>query len=357
MQVLLRAPFDTFSGYGNDAVDIAIWLRRAGVNVVPYPISLIPGLPREFLQLLEKAPLTRPDVLLMFAAPITLRPEVVEGFDGPIAVWTMWERSAITLDDVTSAGYWDGEGWPAWSTWLNRFLVTCPMNVDAFRALDPDLDPVVLPCGVDPDEGRWPIAKRSLERPVRYLWVGTGAARKDPFLLLESWRDLKAERPDFDGQLTLHVSGPGLHPKLVDTYGPDVTVSHRPLQHEALVQMYQDHDVLISVSRGEGNNKPAMEFMATGGTVIATDWAGHQNWLHPDATYALPGTLIPTHKGVPSVQEFHADRTALTDLLLHTWANRSEVRDKGMVAANWIRSACSWEHVIARLLPTLNGMR
>ena len=64
MRMLLRAGFDTLTGYGNDAVDMAMALDRAGVDVVLNPLSMRSGLPRKFTDLLHKEPVGEFDVIL-----------------------------------------------------------------------------------------------------------------------------------------------------------------------------------------------------------------------------------------------------------------------------------------------------
>jgi hypothetical protein len=107
---------------------------------------------------------------------------------------------------------------------------------------------------------------------------------------------------------------------------------------------------MISVSRGEGNNKPAMEFMSTGGTCIASYWSGHKNWLHPDCTYALRGTLAPVSVNHPDVLDYRVDKQHLKDTMLDCWRNPGDVRQKGRNSARWIRQAFSWERTVDQLL-------
>jgi hypothetical protein len=39
--MMLKSSFDTYTGYGNDAVDMAIWFTKAGVDVVPWPSAVM----------------------------------------------------------------------------------------------------------------------------------------------------------------------------------------------------------------------------------------------------------------------------------------------------------------------------
>lgn len=356
MRLVLRAGFDRYSGYGNDAVDLAVNLAKAGVDVVPWPLSLLPGLPAAFTRLLEKDPRGPKDVVLTFAPPYDVKPWEVARGATKLVGYSMWERTPIRPADL-AAHDWPADvaaGGRAWEG-LDLMVVTCPMNVEAFRGVDTEVPIQVVPCGIEPGDWPEPPHRRDRDRPLQFLMVGMLNGRKDPFALLDVWRDLKATVPGFDARLHLHTLAPGLHPALVDTYGPDLTLSQRPLDRDGMVGMYHAADVMISVSRGEGNNKPAMEFMATGGTVMATDWGGHQNWLHRDVAYPLPGTLHQVDDPALDAQEFRVDPDALRATILHAWQHRDEVARKQALAGAWIRQTHAWPVVVDRLIRHLEA--
>lgn len=378
MRVFLSTQFDRFSGYGNDAVDIAIGLSRLGVDVVPWPTKVIPGLPRELTRLLEKDPTGGYDVVLSFAPPFDIHPDQLVHLGAPVVGWSMWETSRLTDDDMMGHGFGDytireeppehlGLGavceleyvdrWWSWSKHrsvdhrgLDLMLVTCPMNVDAFHAVDPDVEIEVLPCGVDVNA--FEEVDRPVDRPLTFGMIGMLAGRKDPMTLIQAWNELKAERPDFDARLELKTSCPGLHPAMMDIY-PDLTIHDRAWSPQRVKDWYADVDVLISVSRGEGNNKPAMEFMSTGGPVIASDWSGHQNWLYPDSGWPLGGTLRPVFAHRDDVLDFRVDVDELKKAMLDAWENRAETAEKGRRAARLIRGSLSWEIVCGKLAGVL----
>lgn len=375
MRVFFSSQFDTFSGYGNDAVDIAVGLQRAGVDVVPWATKVLPGLPREFTDLLAKNPTGGYDAVLSFAPPFDIQPDDLIRFAPRVVGWSMWETSRLITEDMRGHGFGDrspnviykeeqtpGESheddyvdrWWSWSKHasegnrgLDLMLVTCPMNVDAFRAVDRSVPIHVLPCGVDPD--RYPIVDRPIDRRMRFGMIGMLVGRKDPMVMVQAWKELKEERPDFDAILELKTSAPGLHPKMAEVY-PDLVIHDRAWTTPQVVEWYSKIDVLVSVSRGEGNNKPAMEFMSTGGPVIASDWSGHQNWLYPDSGWPIPGSLMPVHPSKPDVMEFRIDVDALKVAIIEAWENRQLVQEKGRRAAGQIRSSLSWEIVIEKLI-------
>jgi len=156
----------------------------------------------------------------------------------------------------------------------------------------------------------------------------------------------KEADPTFDARLVLKTGTTGLHPKIAEAY-PDVEIITSMWSPQRVLEFYGEVDCLVSTSRGEGNNKPAMEFMSTGGPVMATEWSGHRNWLHPDTGYPLPGRLVQNSVGV---SDFRVDVQATADTFLDVWRNPALARRKGALASRQIRQTLSWEQVLGRLL-------
>lgn len=339
MRLLFRSSFDRWTGYGNDAVDIAMALDRAGVEVVPWVDRLQSGLPGKFVRLLQRDMSGPFDVVLQFAPPYDVKPWELRGVKARKFGWTMWERTPMLPLDFQGHG-WDGRelGWRG----LDGLFVTTAMNLDALGAVDPVTPMQVVPCGV----GEWPELEHGSGDRIRFGMVGMLNGRKDPFLLLDVWRELKREVPEFDGVLELKTAAPGLHPGLVDVY-PDVVVHTAVWPAERLLQFYADCDVLVSVSRGEGNDKPCMEFMATGGPVIASDWSGHQNYVHEAWSWPVGGRLEADPQGW---SDFRVDRGALKRALLECWADRQAVQVKGRRARGVMLGRFGWDRVVEDLL-------
>lgn len=367
LRVVLRAGFDVFSGYGNDAVDMAMFMDKAGVDVLPWPTSVMPGLPERMAKLLMKDPRGPKDVVLAFAPPDAIRPWEFANLAPKAVGWTMWERTPYLAADLADVPEWQAAD-PGTKQrvpfavraergdmfgGLDELIVTCPMNVEAFGLVNRTVPMSVIPNGIDPD--KWPVEKRDPARPMTFLMVGMLAGRKNPFALLDAWRDLKAMKPEFDARLHLHTLAPGLHPAIADgAYGPGITITNRPLSHQELTGLYLSADVLVSTSRGEGNNKPAMEFMATGGTVIAPRWGGHENWMNPLITFDCPFEV--REDPVTGTSDVEVDHYGLMDALLLAWNDRAGTSRRGLSAATFVRDVASWPNVVARLVKRLEAV-
>src|SRR5690606_13461573 len=119
VRVLLRGDFSRFTGYGNDAIDLAMALETLGVDVVPFPRNIAPGLPPRFTRLLEKNPLQKPDVAVAFLDPVAVDKKMEGVLAEKFVLYTMWEKTPFVKElfrkDVTQADL----------KWLDRLVVSC----------------------------------------------------------------------------------------------------------------------------------------------------------------------------------------------------------------------------------------
>lgn len=357
MRVLYRAPFNRISGYGNDGVDIARHLLKQGVDVRLWPAHLLPPIPEDMAMLLTKPIKDQDyDATLQFLPPfdIAVRQSMGQnrrqnGIPHKLAplhyAWSMWEKDRLTRDDMKGHGLGKGP----WRL-LDVMYVTWPGCVQAFEHFDPRPEYRVLPCGIDGD--LFPVAKRSTQGPTRFCMIGELHQRKDPFIAIDAFRELREEHGErFDAELHLKTSVVGLHPLIEEWSDGRIKIHVGIWPYEQLIEWMHDMTCYVGPSRGEGNLKPPMEFMATGGTVIVTNWSGPQNWLHPEFTYPLDYTLRPMNPNDPdSPREARASKQHLKELMWHVHTHRVEAAENGMHCADWIRGVASWQKLIRKLI-------
>ena len=79
---------------------------------------------------------------------------------------------------------------------------------------------------------------------------------------------------------------------------PNVYLLHGDLTPEEMNGLYNHPKVKahISFTKGEGFGRPLLEASVSEKPVIASNWSGHVDFLHPDYTTLLPGQLKPVHK-------------------------------------------------------------
>jgi hypothetical protein len=186
-----------------------------------------------------------------------------------------------------------------------------------------------------------------------FIMHGALGSRKCPWTTIQAFNELKFEQPGFDGAtLALHTSAPGtLFPEL---NGPlanqKVRVFIEAFDKATLDDFYAAGHCLVAPSRGEGKNLPALEFMATGGVVAATNFGGHTQWLNADYAYPLDYTLSPTFENKPwAAHDAKVGVAHLKDVLWHIYTHRSEARQKAELAARTIPRMCDWQTVLEAL--------
>jgi glycosyltransferase involved in cell wall biosynthesis len=189
--------------------------------------------------------------------------------------------------------------------------------------------------------------RRTGDGPVVFGACGVMSARKDPFKLLEAWRDFRVAHPEIAARLEIKTMPPTLHPKIVEAY-PDVVIHEEMWTRGRLMDWYGTLDCMVSTSRGEGMNKPAVEFMASGGPVLASAWGGHENWMRADCGYPVKYELSPC-PFEPGTVDAPVDRQDLAAMFHAVALDRPGRLARGATAANYARSALTWERSVEKL--------
>ena len=53
---------------------------------------------------------------------------------------------------------------------------------------------------------------------------------------------------------------------------------------------------MVSLTKGEGFGRPLLEFSLVNKPIITTNWSGHIDYLNPEFTTLLPGTMTNVHE-------------------------------------------------------------
>lgn len=348
MKVLIKTPLSPYSGYGNDGIGIVEAMLDAGLDVYLDPTAVVAPLPKRIADLLTKRLEAPFDLLLHHSDPGTLgiSPEARRSAKTTVA-WTMWEYA--TVDNL--------KGRSTLRKRLSRYDLTLGYDTVTTEALAPHVSKTAgtLQGGFWP--AFWTPQTRDWNGTFRFCMVGQLHQRKDPFCAIHAFKELKDEgHPEFvDTELNLKTNVPGLHPAM-ESWIPGLRVFYEMWPAETLRDFYARQHVLLAPSRGEGKNVPALEFMSTGGTVIATNWGGHRQWLSSAYAYPLAYSLAAHDASIPNCVSARASKEHLKKLMLHAVRNRTEVRDKGAQAARLIPEMCSWKAVLARLLYKLGEL-
>ncbi len=341
MKVLLRTALNPHSGYGSDGIGLALALRQAGCDVYLEPRAVQAPLPPKVAELLCKRLEPPFDLYLHHDDPAHLGITAGARRYASVAVaWTMWEMS--TLDNFVGRSR------------FRKKLKDYDLVVGYEQVSSEALKPYVSTAQATVQGGFWPAQWRQVRRDwhspaLKFCMVGALGPRKDPFVAIDAFRELREEQPEVDIELHVKTVSPGLHSKMED-WVPGLKIYYETWSDEQMRQFYAANHVLLAPSRGEGKNMPALEMLSTGGTVIATNWGGHTQWLSKEIAYPLDYTLEALTRAQPRCMWAKASKQHLKELMLHAYHHRDELARKGDLAAQLIPSMCAWPKVIDRLM-------
>lgn len=271
--------------------------------------------------------------------------------------WTMWEMSSLRPHCEGRSKIREH------LRWFDAVLGYSDVTMQALDSYIPK--PVhrgVLQGGFEASEWKYMDRDWSDEGVFRFGMHGALNRRKEPFLLLQSFLELCEERPEFKekARLLFHTTVPGLLPEMNEIYersGIGVRVYLEAWDKATLEQYYQACHALVYPSHGEGKNLPGLEFATTGGSVLATDWSGHQAWLRDDLGYPLACTVEPMISDRPELAHWAVVSIAeVKRVMWHVFTHRAEARVKGELASRLIPQMCSWDAVVESLFRRLRDL-
>ncbi|MDL5159406.1 glycosyltransferase family 4 protein [Actinomycetospora termitidis] len=362
LRMLVHGPANSLSGYGQDVIGLVRALIEAGVQVDLWPSSILPPVPPEVAALMTRTLAPPYDAVLLYNPPADITPWEFSGWGDKLIGWTMCESTPAQTgwlgdwydpeDPDQAAGHlWSRRPRRAVSGpkgWLDLLLVTCPMNVDAFAALDPHVPIEVLTPGLRIED--WPELRRDRDpgAPVVFGCEGVLGGRKDPATLFKAWDGFRAMYPGLDSRLELHVAGDPRECRARAAARDDVVVHVGPWSQRQELDWYQTVDCWVSTSRGEGVNKPAVQALATGMPVIAAPWGGHETWMHPDHSYAADYREVATGDG--DAMHVEVDASHVAELMGEAALDPQDRRRKGASGARFVAASLGWDRQVGELL-------
>ena len=359
MKVLVKTPLSEYSGYGQDGFGLIKALIKFGADVYLSPAHVDAPIPQYIADILMKRVEPPFDLLIQHQDPnfLGLSPSEYGSADIKVGA-TMWEYSSF--DNLPSR--------KTLRSRLRSFDLVLPYDDATAGCFDPYLIPdEYLDVHVDPNFPGLPIMKilqggydPSLWKKVDRDWnserfsfcmVGALHARKDPFVSVIAFDQLKKEFPEeFDGaRLHLKTNTHTLRKGMEQCF-PGVRVHAASWPIDVLQRFYESQHVMVCPSRGEGKNLPPLEFATTGGTAIATNWGGHTQWIDDSFAYRLNYVLRPIGPETPRCMNARASVEHMKSLMWHTYTHRDEVRNKAEIASIEIPKLCSWDNYVERLM-------
>lgn len=352
----MKSPFSIYSGYGGDGYGVVRALMRWGCDVYCQPVFLDTPIPRDLLPLFGKT-ITPPfDLTINHWAPPNLELGEAPRRATRLAVaWTMWEFQEGSKRG--SAFYHFGKNTHQSDLrdrlkWFDLVLGYDPVSVAAMEPYTSKHTATGLLQGGYPADEWKPIERDWFGDRFGFIMHGMLNGRKQPWLVIQAFNELSAEHPHDFGKhatLSLHNLAGGI-PDEINNIMPKVRIFQETWDQQTLRDFYACNHMLLTPSLGEGKNLPALEMLATGGTVAATNVGGHTMWMRDDIAYPLPWELVPVFPKYPhGPQGALVPMAALKDAMLSAFRNRPEAKAKGELGAKLIPQQCDWMVVVENL--------
>jgi glycosyltransferase involved in cell wall biosynthesis len=172
--------------------------------------------------------------------------------------------------------------------------------------------------------------RRHPDAPPTILFIGNDFVRKGGMVLLEAFRQVRSVLPD--ARLQLVGLPPALHPR------PGIEVLGRINGRERIASLYAAAEVFVVPSLFDPYPLVALEAMAFGLPVIATDQMGTPEMIDDGKT----GWLVPP-----------GDASALAAALLHALLDSESAARVGAAGRRDVEARFTWDAVVERMAPAL----
>jgi glycosyltransferase involved in cell wall biosynthesis len=131
---------------------------------------------------------------------------------------------------------------------------------------------------------------------------------------------------------------------------PKIYVIHGDLLDEEMNELYNHPKVkcMVNITKGEGFGRPLLEFTQTKKPIIASGWSGHIDFLKPDMSVLLPGTLgdldpsVRNDWFVEGAKWFDVDTMALGKALKDMHKNYKNYTHKAKQQGNFAKENFSY---------------
>jgi glycosyltransferase involved in cell wall biosynthesis len=332
------AYYMTEDGYGRFNSRLVKALQELGVQVKPATMDHI-NMPH-WMQVQEGIDW---DTLTISSLP----PYMLQPVPGRHWLLSMVEGSVLPpewVDRINSSG-------------VERVLVPCQHNADAFRSSGVLAPISILPGGTDPKE--FPLLLGQEKRPYTFLTLGDRGLRK-------GWHEVwTAFYLAFGGKTTGNPNvrliikarprsnGPGLIDIMASGKELDERIIYQIDDSQDMYGVYAQADCVALPSRCEGWGMPHREAASMGIPVITQAYSGLDDGY--TGAWSLPvegGKLKPIPKECkPSLGEWMvADIETLAKGMYELYQQPKWGKGNGFYFANWLKEYQTWQHSAEKLV-------
>ena len=139
---------------------------------------------------------------------------------------------------------------------------------------------------------------------------------------------------------------------------PNIYLVHGNLSDEEMSELYTHNKIkaMISLTKGEGFGRPLLEFSLTKKPIITTNWSGQVDFLSPEFTTLLPGTLhnlddssVVENMLMKEFQWFAVDPQSAYTALRDIFVNYKEYKEKANRQAVLSKSQFGFSNMVAQI--------
>jgi hypothetical protein len=132
---------------------------------------------------------------------------------------------------------------------------------------------------------------------------------------------------------------------------PNVYLLHGEFTDEEINQLYNHPKVkaMVSLTKGEGYGRPLLEFTLVKKPLICSGWSGQMDFLNPEFTSLLGGTLTPVHPStknqflIEGSQWFSPDHGQIGFYLKDVFENYKNYTEKAKRQAYKSKTEFNWD--------------
>lgn len=261
---------------------------------------------------------------------------------GPMAL--SGPRIALTMFESTQLP-------PRWNRYLNMFnatIVPTDWLVDVFKSSGVETPIHVQPLGIS---SAFTYTKRPADRqPYTFLAFADRGARKGWHVAGQAF--MRAFGDDERYQLILKARPNGLN-KVANFTNPNVNLIRDEMSDLELKALYDQTDCLLFPSAGEGQGLPPLEYAATGGPVIATNWGGLAETL-PQWGLPINYDLVPAWGTNPVFGGLgmwaEPDIDDLAQTMKFVASHQDYMLQKGVEASKFVHRHYAWRKLAEKVL-------
>ena len=132
---------------------------------------------------------------------------------------------------------------------------------------------------------------------------------------------------------------------------PNVYLLNGEFEDSEINELYNHPKVksMVSATKGEGFGRPLLEFSLTGKPIIASGWSGHIDFLNPQYTTLVPGSLEKVHKSaannwlIEQAQWFKINNSDLSKSFKSVFKKYKQFHQLGKKQKYHAKENFSWE--------------